>query len=170
MPLIGVLAVALVASVLPSAPAHAAIVENDRAPAVSGAAAVDQVLTLQRGAWTTSITTSYSHRWERCTTQGDGCLTVKDGSPTYKLTPADVGKAIRVVEIADTGSGIREEDRERIFEAFRQVDGSSTRRAGGMGLGLSLARAIVELHGGKVWVESRLGAGSVFTVAVPLGD
>jgi signal transduction histidine kinase len=83
--------------------------------------------------------------------------------------PGPVGQYLRV-EIADTGTGIREEDRDNIFEAFRQVDGSSSRRTGGMGLGLSLARAIVELHGGKVWVESRLGAGSVFTVAVPVGE
>ena len=79
------------------------------------------------------------------------------------------GRYLRV-EIADTGTGIREEDRETIFEAFRQIDGSSSRRAGGMGLGLSLARAIVELHGGKVWVESRLGTGSVFTIAIPIGE
>lgn len=84
-------------------------------------------------------------------------------------SPGPVGPYLRV-EIADTGTGIREEDKDSIFEAFRQVDGSSSRRAGGMGLGLSLARAIVELHGGKVWVESRLGAGSVFTVAVPVGE
>lgn len=84
-------------------------------------------------------------------------------------SPGPVGPYLRV-EIADTGTGIREEDKGSIFEAFRQVDGSSSRRAGGMGLGLSLARAIVELHGGKVWVESRLGAGSVFTVAVPVGE
>jgi len=83
--------------------------------------------------------------------------------------PGPSGRFLRV-EIADTGTGIREEDRETIFEAFRQIDGSSSRRAGGMGLGLSLARAIVELHGGKVWVESRLGSGSVFTVAVPIGE
>lgn len=83
--------------------------------------------------------------------------------------PGPAGRYLRV-DIADTGTGIREEDRDHIFEAFRQVDGSSSRRAGGMGLGLSLARAIVELHGGKVWVDSRLGAGSVFTVAVPVGE
>ncbi|MBI2895881.1 MAG: HAMP domain-containing histidine kinase [Deltaproteobacteria bacterium] len=75
-----------------------------------------------------------------------------------------------LVEIADTGTGIREEDRESIFEAFRQVDASPSRRSGGMGLGLALARAIVELHGGTVWVESNLGPGSVFTLAVPIGE
>ncbi len=83
--------------------------------------------------------------------------------------PGPAGRYLRV-DIADTGTGIRLEDRDNIFEAFRQVDGSSSRRAGGMGLGLSLATGIVELHGGKVWVESRLGAGSIFTVAVPVGE
>ena len=58
-----------------------------------------------------------------------------------------------VVAVTDTGVGIAPEDRERIFEEFQQVDSSSTRKKGGTGLGLAIARRIVELHGGRIWVE-----------------
>jgi signal transduction histidine kinase len=62
--------------------------------------------------------------------------------------------------VSDTGPGIPPEECEHIFEKFRQVDSSNTRAKGGTGLGLAIAREIVEMHGGRVWVESRLGQGS----------
>ena len=64
-----------------------------------------------------------------------------------------------VVSVADTGPGIAEADRQRIFEEFQQADSSSTRKKGGTGLGLSIAKRIVELHGGRIWVESTVGRG-----------
>ncbi|MGH2404838.1 MAG: sensor histidine kinase, partial [bacterium] len=73
-----------------------------------------------------------------------------------------------VVSVADTGPGIAEADRQRIFEEFQQVDSSSSRAKGGTGLGLAIARRIVELHGGRMWVESTLGKGSTFSFAVPV--
>jgi signal transduction histidine kinase len=73
-----------------------------------------------------------------------------------------------VVAVTDTGVGIAEGDRERIFEEFQQVDSSSTRRKGGTGLGLAIARRIVELHGGRIWVESAQGEGSTFAFTLPL--
>jgi len=73
-----------------------------------------------------------------------------------------------VVAVTDTGVGIAPEDRERIFEEFQQVDTSSTRRKGGTGLGLAIARRIVELHGGRIWVESTPGRGSTFAFTLPL--
>jgi GAF domain-containing protein/anti-sigma regulatory factor (Ser/Thr protein kinase) len=73
-----------------------------------------------------------------------------------------------VVAVADTGPGIAEGDRARIFEEFQQADSSSTRRKGGTGLGLSIARRIVELHGGRLKVESAVGRGSTFTFTVPV--
>ena len=64
-----------------------------------------------------------------------------------------------LVAVTDTGVGIAPEDRERIFEEFQQVDSSSTRKKGGTGLGLAIARRIVELHGGRIWVEFDPGPG-----------
>ena len=73
-----------------------------------------------------------------------------------------------VVSVADTGPGIAEADREKIFEEFQQVDSSPTRAKGGTGLGLAIAKRIVELHGGRIWVESTLGKGSTFFFSVPV--
>ena len=70
--------------------------------------------------------------------------------------------------MSDTGVGIAPEDHERIFEEFQQVDSSSTRKKGGTGLGLAIARRIVELHGGRIWVESTPGQGSTFAFTLPL--
>ncbi|MBI2080889.1 MAG: HAMP domain-containing protein, partial [candidate division NC10 bacterium] len=69
--------------------------------------------------------------------------------------------------VADTGIGIHPDDQERIFQAFEQVDNSYSRRYQGTGLGLSLTRQLVELHGGTVRVESAVGAGSTFIVTLP---
>jgi len=72
------------------------------------------------------------------------------------------------VSVADTGPGIAEADQQRIFEEFQQADSSSSRAKGGTGLGLAIARRIVELHGGRMWVESTLGKGSTFSFTVPV--
>lgn len=73
-----------------------------------------------------------------------------------------------VLTVADTGIGIRKEDQEVIFDAFRQVDGSTTREYRGTGLGLSLVRHLVQMHRGRIWVESELGKGSRFSFSIPL--
>jgi signal transduction histidine kinase len=81
---------------------------------------------------------------------------------------ADVADGELVVAVADTGPGIAEADRERVFGEFQQADDSLAREKGGTGLGLAIARRIVELHGGRIWLESELGRGSTFAFAVPL--
>ena len=70
--------------------------------------------------------------------------------------------------VKDTGIGIPASEQERIFETFHQVDGSITRQAEGTGLGLAIAHKFVELHRGRIWVESEEGKGSTFYVTVPL--
>jgi signal transduction histidine kinase len=71
------------------------------------------------------------------------------------------------ISVSDTGVGIAPEDREAVFEEFRQV-GTADKKVEGTGLGLTLCRKFVELHGGKIWVKSELGAGSTFTFALPV--
>jgi signal transduction histidine kinase/HAMP domain-containing protein len=73
-----------------------------------------------------------------------------------------------VVSVSDTGPGIAEADQKKIFEEFHQADGSSTRQKGGTGLGLSISKKIIEMHGGRIWVESNLGKGSTFRFTLPL--
>jgi len=71
------------------------------------------------------------------------------------------------VSVSDTGIGIAPEDQEAIFDEFRQVGTDYARKREGTGLGLTLARKFVELHGGTLWVKSRVGQGSTFTFALP---
>jgi signal transduction histidine kinase len=73
-----------------------------------------------------------------------------------------------LVEVGDTGIGIAPEHHDMIFREFAQVDSSASRRHHGTGLGLAIARRLVELHGGRIWVESTLGVGSRFRFTVPL--
>jgi len=72
-----------------------------------------------------------------------------------------------VVAVHDTGIGIAPEDQEAVFEEFRQVGRDYTNKQEGTGLGLALTRKFVELHGGRIWVESALGKGSTFTFSIP---
>ncbi len=73
-----------------------------------------------------------------------------------------------LVSVEDDGIGIPESELAHVFERFRQVDGSATRTHAGMGIGLALARSLVELHGGSIWVSSVVGQGSRFTFAIPI--
>ena len=73
-----------------------------------------------------------------------------------------------LVAVADTGPGIAADDQARIFEEFQQTDVGAEQREG-TGLGLALSKRLVELHGGRIWVESELGRGSTFTFTLPVG-
>jgi signal transduction histidine kinase len=94
-------------------------------------------------------------------------------SNAVKFTPEggriDVGAAPAEgtveISVTDTGVGIAAEDHAAVFEEFRQV-GAADKKAEGTGLGLALCRRFVELHGGRIWVKSQLGAGSTFTLPV----
>ncbi|MGZ9166660.1 MAG: sensor histidine kinase, partial [Anaerolineales bacterium] len=71
------------------------------------------------------------------------------------------------ISVMDDGVGIPAKDLPRVFERFFQVETHLTRRFGGMGLGLAVAKAMVELHGGRIWAESEEGKGSTFTFLLP---
>jgi PAS domain S-box-containing protein len=90
-----------------------------------------------------------------------------EGGGSVCVSTVFTGKEIWV-KVRDNGTGIPEVEIPHIFEPFRQVDGSISRRWGGLGIGLALAKHIVELHKGRLWVESEMGSGSTFTVALPL--
>ena len=72
-----------------------------------------------------------------------------------------------VIAVRDTGIGIAPEDQEAVFDAFRQVGKHYTNKQEGTGLGLTLTRKFVELHGGRLWLESAPGKGSTFTFNIP---
>lgn len=84
-----------------------------------------------------------------------------------EVTAAREGDHISLT-VSDTGIGIPQADQERIFERFYRVDAARSREAGGTGLGLSIARHIAEAHGGRLWVESEVGAGSRFHFSMPV--
>jgi len=87
------------------------------------------------------------------------------GTVTVCLTRED---AHVTLEVSDTGDGIPEQDRDRVFERFYRIDKARSRAAGGTGLGLSLVRHAAERHGGTVTLHSEVGVGSTFRVELPV--
>ncbi len=106
---------------------------------------------------------------------GNAIKFTKEGEIVIRVALADAGAAsaqgglawIRF-SVKDTGIGIAPEAQQRIFDAFSQADGSSTREYGGTGLGLSISACLAEMMGGRIWVESMPGQGSTFHIALPL--
>jgi signal transduction histidine kinase/DNA-binding response OmpR family regulator/HPt (histidine-containing phosphotransfer) domain-containing protein len=99
------------------------------------------------------------------TERGHVVLSVREQSRSH-------GRVVLHFAVSDTGIGVPAEQQAAIFEAFRQADGSTTRRFGGTGLGLAISTSLVHMMGGRIWVDSEPGAGSAFhfTVAVGLAD
>jgi PAS domain S-box-containing protein len=99
-----------------------------------------------------------------------------DNAVKYSPEGGPITVAARVAEgsleicVSDRGLGIEPDDLDRIFDRFYQVDSASTRKVGGSGLGLSICKAIVEAHKGRIWAESEPGIGSSFYVALPLEE
>jgi PAS domain S-box-containing protein len=81
---------------------------------------------------------------------------------------ADIKDKELRVSVTDTGIGIKEEDIDKLFETFRQIESEYTQKHWGTGLGLALTKDLVQLHHGKIWVESEFGKGSTFTFTIPL--
>jgi PAS domain S-box-containing protein len=100
---------------------------------------------------------------------GNAIKFMESGEVSLCVTPdgdSSVPTALRFT-ITDTGIGIPDEKLGRVFERFTQADSSTTRRFGGSGLGLTISKRLVEAMGGRIWVESVVGKGSVFSFAVP---
>ena len=87
---------------------------------------------------------------------------------TARLIDEDMGKITLQIEIADNGIGIPKEQLNGLFNIFEQVDGGNTRQHGGIGLGLAFSKRLIEIIGGRIWVESEVEKGSKFTFTVPV--
>jgi len=85
-----------------------------------------------------------------------------------RVTGVRLGDGSVIVSVTDTGIGIAPEDQEAIFEEFRQVGTTYAQKREGTGLGLTLTKRFVEMHGGRIWVESELTKGSTFTFTLPI--
>jgi signal transduction histidine kinase len=72
------------------------------------------------------------------------------------------------VSVKDTGPGISPADQAKLFQEFQQADSSLTRKKGGTGLGLAISKRIIEMHGGRIWIDSVVGQGSTFSFALPV--
>jgi two-component system sensor histidine kinase SenX3 len=99
----------------------------------------------------------------------DNAVKYSDAGTTVQVSVAATPDEITLT-VADEGIGIPARDLDRIFERFYRVDSGRDRRTGGTGLGLAIVRHVVTNHGGDVFVQSREGFGSVFTIRLPKSD
>jgi class 3 adenylate cyclase len=88
----------------------------------------------------------------------------------HVIVAANLEEDVLTVSVEDTGIGIPEDKKEIIFQEFQQADGSISRQFAGTGLGLSISKRLAELHGGRMWFESKIGQGSTFYFTLPASD
>jgi signal transduction histidine kinase len=112
---------------------------------------------VDRGMWEKVVSNLLSNAF-KFTFEGVVTVTLRPTDGTFEL------------QVRDTGAGIPEDQRERVFERFHRIEGTQARTYEGTGIGLALVHELVKLHGGSVRVESVLGQGSAFTVAIPRGS
>ena len=96
---------------------------------------------------------------------GNAIKFTDDGEVAIKASNANV---LFEVAVRDTGPGISAADQANLFQEFQQADNSVTKKKGGTGLGLAISKRIIEMHGGKIWLESVVGQGSTFSFALPV--
>ena len=96
---------------------------------------------------------------------GNAIKFTDDGEVAIKVSMAD---GAFNVAVQDTGPGISAADQAKLFQEFQQADNSITKRKGGTGLGLAISKRIIEMHGGRIWIDSTVGEGSTFVFTVPV--
>jgi two-component system sensor histidine kinase/response regulator len=97
-------------------------------------------------------------------------FTPEGGEITVSAKPFHENKNIVAISVRDSGIGIPEDELEKVFEKFHQVEGSLTRTVTGTGLGLAITKGLVEASHGSIWVESEIGKGSTFTFTLPISE
>ena len=93
-----------------------------------------------------------------------------ESSIEINVYPVNGASEFLKVDVRDHGSGIPVEDIDKLFQKFYRIDNSTTRSTAGTGLGLAITKALVELHGGEIWVQSEAGEGSTFSFTLPIGS
>jgi len=135
--------------------------------------AVEQLAKEKKVSFTLDVTSDLprGHGDERRLTQvllnlaGNAIKFTDEGAVTIKASAADGSFEVAVL---DTGPGISAVDQVKLFQEFQQADNSITRKKGGTGLGLAISKRIIEMHGGRIWVESVVGQGSTFSFTLPV--
>ena len=95
-------------------------------------------------------------------------LPIMDGYEVTRQIKAEANNGAFYVSVQGTGPGISAADQARLFQEFQQADNAITKKKGGTGLGLAISKRIIEMHGGRIWVESQPGQGSIFTFTLPV--
>jgi signal transduction histidine kinase len=111
------------------------------------------------------LETAFDEAWLTLKLVGNAIKFTDAGEVTIKVAAADGSFSVAV---HDTGPGISAVDQAKLFQEFQQADNSITRKKGGTGLGLAISKRIIEMHGGKIWIDSAVGQGSTFIFTVPV--